>query len=53
MSEAGVDSAARQAAPRVLLLVPARTYRAADLCGPSARGLAARLSIVEKYLALP
>jgi len=30
MSAAGVESAGQQAAPRVLLLVPARTYRAAD-----------------------
>src|SRR5216684_6907744 len=30
MSAAGVEFAGQQAAPRVLLLVPARTYRAAD-----------------------
>src|SRR5260370_11061921 len=37
MSEAGVDSAARQAPPRVLLLVPARTYRAADFLTAAGR----------------
>ena len=37
MIEAGVDSAARQAAPRVLLLVPARTYRAADFLTAAGR----------------